>query len=352
MIASYTTHNIQNLIVERKRILPGSGKVTVKAGQKVDYLDVVAVGMSDQKHVIIDIARKLRVSPRRADTYIKINRSDKILKNDIIAETPGFFGQEVKSPIDGQVVAFGGGKIVLETGGKPVELLAGIQGQVTEIIGDRGVMIRANGTIIQGLWGNGRLETGVMMSIIDGPDELCDPGRLDFSLRSSIILGGYVDSADLFNAAADLTVRGIVLGSMSSDLIPVALKMPYPILLLDGFGRRPINLQAYDLLNNNLRRIMTINAVTNDSASSQRPDIFIPVDTIADSRFPDDMKILSPGQTVRMVSLIAPSKIGQIIRINPFQTILPNGIRSKTADIQLENGEQVSFPLTNLEVLG
>lgn len=352
MIAAYSSHNIQNAIIERKRILPGPGQVSATVGQKVDYLDVIASGLTNQKHTIIDIARKLRVSPRRADTFMKVNKSDNVLKNDVLAETPGFFGQEVKSPVTGRVVAVGGGKIVLEAGGTPIELLAGIQGQVTEVIADRGVVIRANGTIIQGLWGNGKFETGVMMSIIDGPDEVCDPGRLDFSLRSSIILGSYVDSIELFNVAAELTIRGLVLGSMESDLIPAALKMPYPILVLDGFGRRPINLQAYDLLNNNLRRIMTINASFNNPDLGERPDIFIPADIKVDSQIPDDMKILTAGQTVRMVSLLNPSKLGQIVQINPFTTILPNGIRCKTAEIQLDNGEHVSVPLTNLEVLG
>jgi hypothetical protein len=249
-------------------------------------------------------------------------------------------------------VATGGGKLVLETGGSPIELLAGMPGVVTEIIPDRGVVIRATGSIIQGLWGNGRLDTGVMMSVMDRPDEAFDITRLDVSVRSAILLGGYAEDPALFKTAADLPVRGLILTSMSPALLPLASQAPYPVMLIDGFGRRPMNSSAYKLLSTNIRRTITLNAVAYNRLNGDRPDIFISLPVTQEPPEPRDLEVFLPGQTVRVISLVRPARIGTLTRLSPNQVSLPNGLRVKTAEVQLESGDQILVPLTNLEVLG
>src|SRR5512133_2070494 len=158
------THILPLTTIVRKRLLPVDGRVIAKPGQKVTPTDVVAEAVVGRKHMIVDVAKLLRVSQRSAMAYIKVKKGQKVNKGEIIAESTGLFGREAHCPSEGRVVAIGGGKLVLESGGSNLELIAGIPGIVSETIGDRGVIIRATGSIVQGMWGNGRLDTGVMIS--------------------------------------------------------------------------------------------------------------------------------------------------------------------------------------------
>jgi len=346
------THFLPLTTVVRKRMLPCDGRIIARIGQKVEPSDVVAEAIVGRKHLIVDVAQGLHLSSRRAAALIKIKKGQKVSQDEVVAESTGMFSRQVKAPIDGRIVAIGGGKLVLETGGSTIELLAGLRGEVTEIIADRGVVIRTIGSVIQGLWGNGRLETGVMMSIMDRPDEVFDLNRLDVSVRSAIILGGYVDNPAVFKNASDLPVRGLILASMSPALLPQAAHAPFPIMLIDGFGRRPMNSTAYKLLSTNIRREITLNAVTYDRLNGNRPEIYIPLPVSQDPPEPRDVETFIPGQTIRVISLTRPSRIGTLIQLSPNQVNLPNGLRVKTAEVQLESGEQILVPLTNLEVLG
>lgn len=351
MLASIS-HILPLTTVVRKRLLPADGRVVVRVGQKVDASDVVADAFMGRKHLILDVAFGLRVSPRDAVAMIKVKKSQRVSQNDVIAKSSGLFAREVKAPVDGRVVAMGGGKIVLETGGSNFELLAGLPGVVSEVIGDRGVVIRSTGGVIQGLWGNGRLDTGVMMSIVDHPEDGFDVNRLDVTIRSSIILGGYVDNPAVFKNAGDLPVKGLILSSMSPALLPLANQLSYPIVLLDGFGRRPFNSSAYKLLSTNLRREVTLNATSCNRFSGDRPEIFIPLPVSQDPPEPRDLDVFAAGQTVRVISLTRPARIGTLRQIVPNLVTLPNGLKCKTAEVRLESGEQFVVPLTNLEVLG
>jgi len=333
-------------------MLPTAGHVIVKVGQKVNSTDVIGEAVIGRKHLIVDIARLLRISPRNAAACTKVKKGQKLAKDELIAETTGLFSREVKAPVEGRVVAMGGGKLVLETGGAPFELVAGIPGTVTEVIPDHGAIIRATGAVIQGVWGNGRLETGVMISIMDRADEVFDPNRLDVSIRGSIILGGYVDNPAVLKGAIELAVRGLILSSMSPALLPLAMQAVFPILLVDGFGSRPMNASAYKLLSTNNRRDIAINAETYDRLKGSRPEVFIPLPVSQEPPETREVEAFATGQTVRVINLIGPAQLGKLQQLNANPVSLPNGLRAKTAVVRLESGDQITVPLTNLEVLG
>ncbi|MEI7846476.1 MAG: hypothetical protein WCK35_11800 [Chloroflexota bacterium] len=345
-------HFLPLTMIIRKRMLPCAGRVTVKVGQKVEPSDVVAETVLARQHIVLDIAQRFNVSTRRATALIKIKKGQRVNEGEILAESEGLFGREVKAPAEGKIVALGAGKLVLESGGSPFELLAGMQGTVTEVIANHGVVIRSTGCVIQGLWGNGHLDTGVMMSVMEGADEVFDPARLDVSVRSAIILGGHVDNPDVFKVAHDLPVRGLIVASMSAELLPLASMVSFPVMVIEGFGRRPINTSAYKLLSTNIRRVITLNAMVFDRLKGNRPELYISLPVSQDPPKPSELDTFTVGQIVRVISMTLPARIGTLYQINPFQTRLSNGLRAKTAEIELESGEKISAPFTNLEVLG
>ncbi len=346
------THILPLTTIIRKRLLPVDGKVIAKLGQKVNPTDVMAEAVVGHKHMLVDVAKLLGVSPRKAASAIKVKKGQPVRKGEVIAESAGLFGREAKAPEDGQVVAIGGGKFVLETGGSALELLAGMPGVVTEVIGERGVVIRSIGTVVQGLWGNGKLETGVMVSVMDRAEDVFDPGRLDISIRGSIVLGGYAEDPAVIKNAIELPSRGLILSSMSPALVPLALQAPFPIILLEGFGRRPMNSVAYKLLSTNIKRDVALNAEAFDRLNGTRPEIFIPLPVSQEPPELREVETFAPGQIVRIISLMTPSQVGTLEQVFTNPATLASGLRAKAAEVRLESGEVLTVPLTNLEVLG
>jgi hypothetical protein len=264
-------------------------------GQKVSPKDIVAEATVGHKHVIIDVGQKLGMSPRQVTKLIRVKKGQQISKDDVLAASTGMFGREILSPAQGLVVATGGGKIVLQTGGAIMELAAGIPGMVTQVIGLRGVVIRATGAVVQGVWGNGKLDSGMMYSLMERQEDVLDSGRLDVSLRGSILLGGHVESSKVFQNAADLPVRGLILASMSPTLLGPALQASFPVVLLEGFGRRPLNGAAYKLLTTNVKREVSLNAEFPDRQNNTRPEVFVPLPVAQEPPEPRDVETFAPG---------------------------------------------------------
>ncbi len=345
------THIIPLATIMRTRRMPVEGKIIAGVGQKVNPTDTVAESVVGRKHLVIDVAQKLDVPQRDAAKLIKVKKGQQVAKGDLLAESPSLFGKEVIAASNGTIVAAGSGKVVIETGGAIFELQAGIPGVIAQVIGLRGVVIRATGGVVQGVWGNGKLDYGAMHSLMESPEDVFEPARIDVSLRGSILLGGHVETQKVFQNAADLTVRGLVITSLSPALLQAASQAPFPVLVLEGFGRRPMNANAYKLLSTNVKRNVSINAETPNRHNNARPEIFIPLPVTQEPPEPREAETFAPGQLVRVVFLSKPGQLGTILQLRPMVT-LPNGIKTDSAEVRLENGEQILAPLTNLEVLG
>jgi hypothetical protein len=240
----------------------------------------------------------------------------------------------------------------MEAGDARIELRAGLPGLVTRVIPERGVVIRTVGALIQGTWGNGRVENGVMTSLIEKEDDLLTAERLDVSLRGFVILGGHVRDVETLRAAAEMPVRGLILSSLNSSLIQPAMQMRYPILVLDGFGTMPMNSAAFKLLKSNDKREVTVNAEFPDRYSGGRPEAIIPLQVTSEPDEPDDYVPFAVGQQVRMRRSPHAGAIGSVVNLPAGQSKLASGLRAPAADVKLENGETVLVPLVNLEVVG
>lgn len=223
---------------------------------------------------------------------------------------------------------------------------------VTQVIPERGVGIRTSGALVQGVWGNGRIDNGLMVSLIEKPDDVLTADQLDVSLRGSVILGGHVKDLETLKAAAELPVRGLIISSLLSSLIVPAYQMRFPILVLDGFGTMPVNSAAFKLLTTNNKREATVNAEHFDRYSGNRPEVIIPLPFSTEPEEPNSYESFAVGQTIRMRRPPNAGMIGSITSLRPGLSTLPSGLRARAADVKLENGESVLVPLVNLEVVG
>jgi hypothetical protein len=240
----------------------------------------------------------------------------------------------------------------MEVGDTRIELRAGLPGVVTQVLPERGVVIQTAGALIQGVWGNGRIDNGLMVNLLEKPDEVLTADRLDVSLRGSVILGGHVRDLETLKAAAELPVRGLILSSLLSPLIVSAYQMRYPILVTDGFGAMPMNSAAFKLLTTNDKREVTVNAEHFDRYNGNRPEVIIPLPVSTDPPEPNSFEPFRTGQTVRLRRPPNAGMIGTLFSLPVGLSTLPSGLRAPAAEVRLENGETVLVPLVNMEVVG
>ena len=346
-------HHITGLTsIVRERLLPISGKVLVRLNQKVSPNDVIAEANLAREHVLLDVARILGVTSNMADRLIKCKVDDRLAASAVIAVGKGLFPRSVAAPRGGRVVVVGGGQVLMEVGETKTELRAGIAGTVAEIIPNRGAMIQTAGALVQGVWGNGRIDSGLLVNLAEKPDGVLTAGRLDVSMRGFVIIAGMVKDADALKAAADLPVRGLILSGLYPSLIPMAREMRYPIIVTDGFGPLPMNSAAYKLLSTSVKLEATVNAEAYDRYSGARPEVIIPRPISAPPATPHEVETFAPGLQVRMRRPPALGMIGTIVAVKPGLTTLLSGLRAPAAEVKLENGETVVAPLVNLEVVG
>lgn len=348
---STTTHILPLARITRYRMLPQPGTVLVRAGQQVEATDIIAETDLHTKHIMLDVARGLGISRGKAGDFIQRELGETVSKDSIIARKAGA-RREIRSPANGKVVAIGGGQVLLEVATRKFELAAGISGLVIDIEPDFGVTIETTGAWVQGVWGNGQLEVAGLKVLMDSNEHILTPDAVDPSLRGQIILAGYCGDRQVLEQAGKDHWSGLILGSMATQLVPVASKMNYPIVVLEGFGRIPMNEVAYRLLSTSDQREVVLNAMAYDPLKNERPEVVIPLEGAGEPPAAHDLKYLEPGLQVRLLSAPHRSAIGMIDNILPGLTVFPGGLRAQGAEVQLGDGEKVIVPLANIEVLG
>jgi hypothetical protein len=344
-------HVVPLATIVRERRLPVKGTVRVRSGQKVSPGDVVAEASWARDHVFLDVARTLGITTSAADALIRCKAGDNVPVGAVIARGRGLFPKTVTSPRAGRVVAAGAGEVLIESGESRLELRAGLSGTVKDVLPDRGVVIQTTGALIQGVWGNSRIDTGVMINLADKPETVLIPARMDVSMRGSILVGGSVQDASALRTAAEYAVRGLLIGSIYPSLLSLAREMRYPIVVTDGFGAVPMNALAHRLISTNSKREVTLNGEPYDRYSGGRPEAIIPLPAASAPPLREIVE-LAAGQTVRMRRRPATGMIGTIVSLPAGLSSFPSGLSAPGAEVRLENGQQVLIPLVNLEVVG
>ncbi|MEJ5241686.1 MAG: hypothetical protein WHS87_10860 [Anaerolineales bacterium] len=335
----------------RKRTLPVPGTVLVKLNQRVAATEVIAEATIPRSHLYFNVARLLGLSPLAAAKATRVRAGEQVAQNGVLAESGGLFPRQIRSPKAGRVILASDGEILIEVESATLPLLAGMPGVVTQVIPTLGAVIQTNGALIQGVFGNGRVDTGLLINLMEREGDVIEASRLDLSFRGAILLAGQCRDAQVLRNAAEIPVRGLILSSLLPNLIPLALQMKYPIIVTDGLWPTPMNPLAFKLLSSHARREITLNAQFYNRRQGIRPEIVIPLPVSPEAK-ESEVQIFAPGQTVFVLRAPYAGQIGQLVSLLPEPVTFPGGISASAAEVRLENGEQVLVPLANMQIVG
>jgi len=358
-------------LVKKHRILPIKGEVLAEVGQSVLPDTVVARAFIPGKVKAENIAGLLSIEPSEVKTYMKKKVGETFSKDDILAESKGFFGlfrTAIKAPFDGAVEGISNitGQVIFRAEPAPLEVKAYIPGIVKEVYPKEGVLIETWASFIQGIFGIGGERYGTIKIVVDDPTEPLDESKIDESCRGAIIVGGTVLPVSTIEKAEKFGVIGIVIGGIDArDLVDylgydlgVAItgseSTLLSIIVTEGFGDIPMANKTFELLRKYQGHRASINGATQIRAGVIRPEIIIqqkePSNEILYKIISPEMKGLEMGSTVRVIRVPYFGKIGKVDELPAELRKLESETEARVAVIRFGD-KVVTVPRANLEMI-
>lgn len=338
--------------LRRKRTMPVEGVVLVNLGATVHSSDAVARANLEARHLILDAGRALGLSAERANKLILRNVGEKVEEGAIIAGKRGVAARQLRAPASGTIAAISEGQVLLQVNDDSSLMPARVPGLVIDVQPNRGVTIECICALAQGVWGNGGLADGFLQMVGSGPEQVLTADQIDMSLRGVILFVGRCEQRQALELAAQVPIRGLIVGSLATRLLPIARKMAYPIVVTEGFGPTPMNTDAFKLFSNHNGEQATLNAQIFEPGGLERPEVIIPIKDAGRPPQPVPAQSFRIGQTARVLAGADKGLLGEITALLPASTQYNSGLRAASAQIALESGKVTNYPLANLELLG
>ena len=359
-----------SIVLRKDRILPLKGKVLVKKGDKVKADDFVAETLLPGKVVPFNLANKLGVDPKFMKDYIKIKEGDVLKKGTLLAETKGFLGMfksAVKSPIEGEVESISSltGQLLLREPRIPVQVKAFIDGIVVEVVENEGVIIENKSAYVQGIFGLGGETNGEIKVIVASNEAVVNVKDVDESCKDKIIVCGAMVPLKVIRKAQEVGVAAIISGGIDDqDLkkllgynIGVAItgheEIGLTIVVTEGFGTIKMAKKTFDLMKQFEGHQTSIHGFTQIRAGVMRPEIIIPLEFDEDELQVEEAKMseLLIGTTIRVIRQPNFGLIGKVTGLPETLTSVESETMVRILEAELENGEKVTLPRANVEVI-
>ncbi len=225
--------------VTLRRVLPVAGEVLVQRGQQVEALTVVARAHTPHRYRLINVARHLGQPQVEMEQVMLKAEGDEVKAHEVIARAQGglpFLQRAARAPAAGRIAAIGPGWVLLETEDALVELPAFINGIISRIIPQWGVVIEASGAIIEAACGFGGETYGPLKRLVNNSSDILAPEIIDENLKSMILLAGRSLDEETLHRAETAQVRGLIVGSIDTSLLNLDPPVKVRVVATEGFG--------------------------------------------------------------------------------------------------------------------
>ena len=336
--------------MQRQRVLPVDGEVIVRPGQDVSPGQVVVRAPRQNEFYLVDASKQLDIPPEEVTDALLADPGGIVSKGEPLLQRKTFLRNKiVNSPIDGTLYGVRNGRVLLQPTTDWLEIRALMTGKVVNHVGDRGVVIETNGSLIQAIWSSGKEGVGKIKVLSPATDVPFYANQLTAETAEHILIVGRIETEESLLQAQENGVLGLVAGSIPIHLIETARAVNYPVIITDGIGQQKMSQPIFQLLQQSEERDATLLGKT--TSEFPRPEIIIPMPATPNTKTAVAIKELKVGQTVRVLRAPHQNETGQIVRLYKYTRATALGGKAHGADIQLTNGPVVFVPYVNLDTI-
>lgn len=354
-----------------ERRLPLKGEVVVKAGDTVQWDQVVARTFLPGNVDLVNVGAKLGLEPSEVPEAMLKKIGESVQKGEPLARNKGFFGMfksTLESPMAGTVEDVNSvtGQVVLRSPAVPVQITAYVDGTVDELLSDEGVVIRTYGSFIQGIFGIGGETAGELVFVSEDPSHEMKASEVQPEHRDKLLVGGSLVTSEVLAEAVKRGVRGIIVGGIHDrDLrdflgydLGVAItgneEKGLTLVITEGFGPIHMAARTWKLLHENAGRRASLSGATQIRAGVIRPEVIIPhleevgQENPAGAGGGVGFDIGAPVRIIREPNF---GSLAKVVGLPMELTEIPTGAKVRVAEIQLDDGSRMTIPRANLELI-
>jgi hypothetical protein len=364
MVSARTRH-------QTRRLLPISGDVLVKVGDRVDAQHIVAQTFMPGDVTPLNLANLLSMPAADVPGCLLKKQGERIEIGEALARTKGIFGKfrtEYKSQIAGAIESISSvtGQVIVRGEPLPVSVKAYLAGKVIEIVPQEGCAIEADVTFIQGIFGIGGEAYGkIRIACKDHEQEFAED-LITPDMKGCVVVGGARVTRDAIEKARKTGVAALVTGGIhDQDLenllgysLGVAITgsehVGLTLIITEGFGEIAMAERTFNLLRSRQGDEAAVNGATQIRAGVMRPEIVIPLtekERVAEHESPASAGYLEIGMPVRIIRDPYFGLIGSVKALPPEPQALASGSKARVLEVKLNSGESVMIPRANVELI-
>ncbi len=344
-------HRLKFTKIQRTRELPFPGQVLIGEGKDVQPDDIIAEASTPSGLQTVDVARGLGVPVSEARQYLTRQPGESLDDGDIIAQHEGRISRLVRAPEKGKFLDFINGKAVIATGRSIVHLKAAMRGVVETVIPERGVTISVEGSLLQGVWGNGKSGEGKIKILDSRPEDPLFAQLAEEVEPDQVLAAGVCSEETTLMNLANSGASGLILSAMAPRLIPLAEGLPIPVILLQGFGDLQPDPETLSIFKSREGENTIVIAVHPDEIPGQKPEVIIPGGSGEIGEEMESREELSAGSRVLVFSGKNRGKTGEVSDVSEKQMTFESGITGFVADIRTDEYQMIQVPCQNLVII-
>lgn len=330
------------------RALSDNGTVVVYPGQLVAPTAVIAYRKAWTRHEAVSISSALGIDPLESvRSYLTIRDGEFISLGETIARREGRKVRTVIAKKSGRFLGLSGNKLIFEFA--PVDReqsVAGFPGIVTDILPFRGARLETDGTLIRGVWGNGKFGQGILLAAdADRDGGVLSPDSITVDFAGAVVFANTCYDKNALTKAAKVSTGGLIFGSLPADLLPVAEALPFPVILTDRIGGGKISSRIRLALSENIIKFAYLTAMTGRYGSPRKPEIIIPKDEYTPQKN-NPGEPLKEGERVRIIDGFYG---GEIAIVSQLIASDPDNAEFEQVVLLVDDETELTLPIQNVE---